>query len=50
MSDPKVRKSEALARLTTIKQKDSQSVRDLLSEIEILENDIPPMIEKEREA
>lgn len=50
ISDPATRKSEALMSLATKRQKTEQSVRDLLAEIEQLEEDIPPMSEEERKA
>lgn len=50
LSDPETRKSNALLRLTTKAQKDTQTVRDLLAQIKNLEQDIPPMEEEERRA
>jgi hypothetical protein len=50
LADPATRKSDALLRLATKTQKDTQTVRDLLAQIENLEQDIPPMEEEERRA
>jgi hypothetical protein len=50
LSDPATRKSEALLSLASKAQKESQTVRELLAEIENLEQDIPPMTEDERRA
>lgn len=50
VADPATRKSEALLSLAAKKQGPSQSVRDLLAEIEQLEEDIPKMSEDERKA
>jgi hypothetical protein len=50
VSDPATRKSDALLSLAAKKQRTGQSVRELLAEIEGLEEDIPPMTEEERKA
>ena len=50
IADPAVRQSEALVQLATKKQGEKQSVRDLLAEVENLEQDIPPMTDEERRA
>jgi hypothetical protein len=50
IADPATRKSEALLALASKAQKEGQTVRELLAEIENLEQDIPPMTEDERRA
>jgi len=50
IADPAVRQSEALVQLATKKQGEKQSVRDLLAEVENLEQDIPSMTDEERRA
>ena len=50
VADPAVRKSEALVQIAAKRQGDKQSVRELLAEIENLEQDIPPMTDEERRA
>ena len=50
IADPAIRQSEALVQLATKRQKEKQTVRELLAEIENLEQDIPPMTTQERRA
>jgi hypothetical protein len=50
VADPATRKSEAIMSLSTLRQKDGQTVRELLAEVERLERDVPPMTDEEREA
>jgi hypothetical protein len=50
VADPATRKSEALLALASKSQKESQTPRELLAEIENLEQDIPLMTEDERRA
>jgi hypothetical protein len=50
LADPAVRMAEALQALYRFEQGENQKVRELLIEIERLEEDIPPMSEEERKA
>lgn len=50
IASPAIRKSQALIRLAEIKQRKDQSVRELLTVVETIEGEIPPMTEDERKA
>lgn len=50
IATPAIRKSQALMQLAETKQRPGQSVRDLLTKIEVTEADIPQMTEDEQKA
>ena len=50
IADPANRMANALVRLKDKKQREGQTARELLQEIENLEHDIPPLTEDERKA